>query len=68
MGEKIRFITAHAQSVSERIWQLSHGVRPHPVHLLHTLVSQALVLQSERLAETRSVQVSFVRIKVVPDR
>jgi hypothetical protein len=36
---------ANAQLVSEWIWQLSHGVRQLPAHLLYMLVSQALALQ-----------------------
>src|SRR6266446_8737619 len=35
----------HAKSVSERIWQISHQLRPNPAHVPHTLVSQTLTLQ-----------------------
>ena len=35
----------NAKSVSERIWQKSHRVRPNLVHVLRTLVSQAPALQ-----------------------
>ena len=39
--------TPNAKSVSERIWHMSHPVRPNPASTLHTLVSQALVLQEK---------------------
>src|SRR5215475_9876946 len=35
----------NAMSVSERIWQRSHHVRPNTGHISHTLISQAIALQ-----------------------
>src|SRR4029453_3522481 len=38
-------VSPKAKSVSERIWQMSHSMRPNPGPVSHTLISQALVLQ-----------------------
>ena len=37
----------NAKSVSERIWQMSHHVRPNPANASHTLASRALILQED---------------------
>src|SRR5262245_59892423 len=38
-------LVPNAKSVSERIWQMSHHVRPNPASPWHTLDSQAFSLQ-----------------------